>query len=94
MIFNYDFVVISSMSGIGFRSFEAETMDKMISKLEEMRKAGEIHSTNHAVLMTGYKQPKSGLPKKQEVYKLLFIDERWMMPLQMPSKTRTRSLCR
>ena len=59
MIFNYDFVSISSLSGM--RDWgEYDNMEKMVSKLEELREKNELLAVDHTVLMIGYIKTSNG----------------------------------
>ena len=80
MIFNFNFVTISSMSG--FEQWgEFSDMKKMIAKLEELRKNNEIHAYNCSVLMTGFVRSKTGTTKKIATYNLMYLDNHWVMVL-------------
>ena len=64
MIFNYDFVRITSLSGM--QDFgEFTNMDQVVERLEELRKAGKLLATNHAVLMVCYNDKNNGLSGKK-----------------------------
>ncbi len=71
MIFNFDFVRVSSIAGLKEWG-EFKDADKMVQKLEELRKNEELHATDHGVLMTGYMQSKLGEVKKPGVFRLAY----------------------
>lgn len=85
MIFNFDFVTISSPSGLHYWG-EFNEVDKMISELERLRKNNEIHTLNSYVLMAGYVRKKSGETKRITVYKLAYLDGQWVLCFNMPKK--------
>ena len=85
MIFNFDFVTISSPSGLSNWG-EFKEMDKMIHKLEELRINGHIHTTNNMVLMTGYINKKSGETRRIAVHKLAYLNEQWVLCFNMPKR--------
>ena len=91
MIFNYDFVTISSLSGMnGWGEFD--NPQKMVEKLEELRKKGELHAINHSVLMTGYTQSSCVDVKATGSYKLSFINNEWVIRLNIPTpKVKNRA---
>ena len=84
MIFSFDYVELSSLNGFD-RWGEFKNDEKMVSKLEELRKNNEIHSNNHTVLMTGYTKQKSGAVKKIATYRLSFLNGQWVICLNMPN---------
>ena len=88
MIFNYDFVSISSLSGMKDWG-EYDSMEKMVSKLEELRVKNELLAIDHTVLMVGYKTSK-GIAKKEAVHKLSYFNGVWALRLEIPSKANKR----
>ena len=90
MIFNYDFVSISSLSGM--RDWgEYDNMEKMVSKLEELREKNELLAVDHTVLMIGYIKTSNGTIKK-EIHKLSYLNGVWALRLEMPLKTNKRKM--
>ena len=91
MIFNYDFVRITSPSGMhDFGEFT--NMNQMVERLEELRKAGKLLATNHTVLMLCYndKNNKLSVCKSSASYKLSWIEEKWLLSLPMTCAAPTR----
>ena len=89
MIFNFDFVKISSIAGLKEWG-EFKDADKMVQKLEELRKNEELHATDHGVLMTGYMQPKLGEVKKSGIFRLAYLQDKWVICLNMPTSSNKR----
>lgn len=85
MIFNFDFVIISSPSGLHYWG-EFSEVDKMISELERLRKNNEILTLNSSVLMAGYVRKKSGETKRITVYELANFDGQWVLCFNIPKK--------
>lgn len=83
MILNFDYVELTSLNGFD-RWGEFKSDEKMVSKLEELRKNDEIHSNNHTVLMTGFVKQKSGTNKKVGTYRLSYLNGQWVVCLNMP----------
>ena len=91
MIFNYDFVCISSLSGM--RDWgEYNNMEKMIHKLEELREKNELLAIDHTVLMVGYIKTSNGTFKKEGVHKLSCFNGVWALRLDLPLKTNKRKM--
>ena len=85
MIFNFDFVTISSPSGLHYWG-EFSEVDKMISELERLRKNNEILTLNSSVLMTGYVRKKSGETKRITMRELANFDGQWVLCFNIPKK--------
>lgn len=91
MIFNFDFAEISSLSGMSFSKRTVNNMDELYNNLEDLRKMGELRTTDHAVLLTCCILSKQGTVKKRETYEMAYMDGGWILHIKksLPSLKRT-----
>lgn len=91
MIFNFDFVRITSPSGM--QDFgEFTDMTQMTGHLEELRKDGKLMAADHAVFMLCYNKKNAGLStaKSAACYTLTWTAGKWMLSLPMQCAAPTR----
>ena len=80
MILNFDFVAVTSRSGMqNFGEFSKTS--ELISKLDELRQGGKILSSDSTVFMIGYKYGRNRVPQKAGAVKLSYLAGKWAIPL-------------